>query len=930
MKRENEGIVHPDLIHLLMEARKGKLKHETSKEEKVEGSRFALFEIEILFYHLRSKFDIIPVQKTIIPMKIEPKQFNLVSENGLVLIMFLFLLVVIVSVCVYYKLVKPCDYWKQKGIAYVPSWPLVGNLGSVVLRKKHLMDVTVDMYKNFHSERFVGYMQFTRHHLLLRDLELIKQIGVKEFSHFTDHAPLIESETDLFLSKSLVTLKGEKWSEMRATLSPAFTSSKMKNMYVLIAECAENFVNNFQTEVEVEAKEFFSKFANDVIATTAFGIQIDSVKEPNNDFFTMGVTLSNFTVWQTTKLVLSQLSKTVADFFGIEILPKHVTGFFRSIIMDNIRKRETEGIVQSLRLWPPGFQTDRLCVKNYLIQPTSPEEKPFLIEKGVAVVIPTMALHRDPQYYPEPTRFDPERFNDANKSKILPGTYLPFAKYWSGRYVTHLSSWPLVGNMGAFVMRKKHFMNVALDIYNNFPNERYVGFMQFTRPALVVRDLDLIKQIGIKEFDHFHDHVTGSTSNDEIMSKALINLSGQDWRQMRATLSPAFTSNKMKNMYHLISECAENFVKHFQGKEQVSVEMKDILSRFANDVIATTAFGIKVDSLRDLNHEFFLMGKRLTTFSFGQTIKLSIILISQTIATKLQIEMLPKATATFFRSIIKNNITKRETEGIVRPDLLHLLMEARKGKLKHETVKDEKGEGFATVEESHIGKNTKQMELTDNHIVAQALLFFFAGFETVSTASSFLAHELAVNPDVQKKLQEEIDAVNEEHEGKIPYEILLSMKYFDQVVCESLRKWPAAFQTDRICTKNYTILPKKAHERVLEIEEGVLMVIPIMALHRDPQYYPEPERFDPERFSEENKDRFVPGTYLPFGLGPRNCIGSRFALLEIKTLFFHLLSKFDIVPVKETKIPFKINPKQFNLTVEDGFNVGFKPRNVRN
>lgn len=142
----------------------------------------------------------------------------------------------------------------------------------------------------------------------------------------------------------------------------------------------------------------------------------------------------------------------------------------------------------------------------------------------------------------------------------------------------------------------------------------------------------------------------------------------------------------------------------------------------------------------------------------------------------------------FFRSIIKDNIQKRESEGIARPDLIQLLLEARKGKLKSETAKEEKREGFATAEEAEADPNAQHIELSDEHIVAQAMLFFFAGFDTVSTTSSFMAHELAANPDVQKKLQHEIDNVRQRYGSKIPYEGVLGMKYLDQVVSGERKK----------------------------------------------------------------------------------------------------------------------------------------------
>ena len=261
--------------------------------------------------------------------------------------------------------------------------------------------------------------------------------------------------------------------------------------------------------------------------------------------------------------------------------------------------------------------------------------------------------------------------------------------------------------------------------------------------------------------------------------------------------------------------------------------------------------------------------------------------------------------------------------------MIHLLLEARKNGIKHDEklVQDT---GFATVEESEIHKNPKnaKAEITDQDMTSQALLFFFAGFDSVSTLMCFMSHELAVNPDIQKRLIEEVDETRDVCKGQITYGGVLSMKYMDMVVSEALRKWPSSVAVDRVCTKPYTIEAKYPDERPLLLEKNAVVWLPIFGLHRDPNHYPEPECFDPERFNDRNKINIKPYTYLPFGSGPRNCIGSRFALLEIKTLFFYILSHFRIVPVEKTPIPLVISKKKFNLTAEKGFRLGLKRRSM--
>lgn len=91
---------------------------------------------------------------------------------------------------------------------------------------------------------------------------------------------------------------------------------------------------------------------------------------------------------------------------------------------------------------------------------------------------------------------------------------------------------------------------------------------------------------------------------------------------------------------------------------------------------------------------------------------------------------------------------------------------------------------------------------------------------------------------------------------------------------ESLRMWTPAILTDRKAVRPYTIPAREPGEKDLHLEQGTICSVPIYNIHRDERYYPNPNKFDPERFNDENKNKILPGTYLPFGIGPRNCIGN--------------------------------------------------------
>lgn len=147
---------------------------------------------------------------------------------------------------------------------------------------------------------------------------------------------------------------------------------------------------------------------------------------------------------------------------------------------------------------------------------------------------------------------------------------------------------------------------------------------------------------------------------------------------------------------------------------------------------------------------------------------------------------------------------------------------------------------------------------------------------------------------------------------------------------ETLRKWPNAAQTDRIVTSPFTIEPVLPGEKPVLMNKGDRIMIPIFGIHRDPQYYENPECFDPQRFSPENRKNINPYTYLPFGVGPKICIGMKLGLLKIKLIFVYLLSHFEIVANEKTEIPLILEKSVITMKAKNGFQLSFKRRNLYN
>ncbi|GBP66256.1 Cytochrome P450 9e2 [Eumeta japonica] len=387
----------------------------------------------------------------------------------------------------------------------------------------------------------------------------------------------------------------------------------------------------------------------------------------------------------------------------------------------------------------------------------------------------------------------------------------------------------------------------------------------------------------------------------DVLNDNVTFMNGIRWKLTRQTMTPLFTAAKLRNMYYIMDKSGRDFVEYVQSKPKEKAI--DLLSKFCSASIAASVFGIHTEG-STLDSPFLKMAQKAVQPSIGMTFRLALVTLFPKLMSILRIRFLGNFEK-FFIGAIKKVLRVREKQTVKTYDFAELCVELqRKGTLRDAAT------GY-------------EIEPTDEIMAAQAFFFFIAGVEPSATAMFFALFELAKHPDILDKLHDEVDDLFERCNDNPTYEDVTSMKYLDMVLDESMRIHPAVGSVQRRCTKNGGVLPVgKIH-----VEKGTFIHIPIYALHRDPKYYPEPEKFVPERFSDEEKRNIVNYTYMPFGEGHRMCLGMRFARLQVKTGLVHLLRHFTVetqdarTKMKFGKLPVQVRP--LNIDVQ------FVPRSPR-
>ncbi|KAL7297660.1 hypothetical protein TKK_0009326 [Trichogramma kaykai] len=455
--------------------------------------------------------------------------------------------------------------------------------------------------------------------------------------------------------------------------------------------------------------------------------------------------------------------------------------------------------------------------------------------------------------------------------------------FWKKRGVVGPQPQALFGNFKDILFGKAHIALLVKKFYDAYPDEPMIGmYAPRGKPILVLKDPDCIKDVLIKDFNVFSNRGLYVNKERDPLNQNLVNLEHERWRPLRNKLSPAFTSGKLREMFYLMTDCADHFERYIVKNvvDRDTIECRELAAKFTTQSIGVCAFGLDTKSLDDENSEFRKCGRELFETNFANVARRTL----QEFMPKLYELLGPfkySRAVLFFARSTKETIDYRKKNGVRRNDFVDILMDiqAQPDKLKN-------------------------IDFDEKFLAGQALVFFAAGFETSATTISNTFYELALNPDIQNKLRAEIQEEIKNNDGKLTYDGIKKMKYLDMVMKETLRKYPPGSVLVRKSGASYTFSSKK-----VQIPKDITVMIPVWAIQRDPQIYPDPEKYDPERFSEENEKSRHPMNYLPFGDGPHNCIGSRFANYQTKIGIIVVINKFKLEVCDKTCIPYIVEPR---------------------
>ncbi|XP_038223217.1 cytochrome P450 6j1-like [Zerene cesonia] len=559
-------------------------------------------------------------------------------------------------------------------------------------------------------------------------------------------------------------------------------------------------------------------------------------------------------------------------------------------------------------------------------------------------------------------------------------------QFWAQRGVPHLPPHPVMGSL-TFLQRQNPG-KWLINSYQHFNKTPYFGAWWFWRPTLIINSPEIARNVLVKDFASFRDRLLGSGTSDPIGHLNIFTVNEPLWSSIRRRLTNIFTAAKLRALQNLLDTKANQLVERIKNTEnKTAISLRMLFTDYTSDVIGTAAFGVetKISENKTSAGSALYAVLDLIEMLCARSAAGRVLVQRDTCDAALRYLLLDTADRFVdivqqcrsvivaggtmepigeFRALLDKGPGTRvrvlQCAHAAPPDrvlalcvargpancALNFSYEQRMGKeLFPKWATDYFTKVFRLVSEQRRAQRGRTGEtkdlvdaliklkeesdqnnegLTEDTIVAQAAIFLLGGFETSGAALSFALYELAFHPEIQEKMFQELVKIKEQDEnGNLDISKLTEAPYFNSVIKEVLRKYSPMGWLDRIAVQDYKI------DDNLTIEAGTPICVNAIGMHYDENYFPNPLEFNPERFMPENEKNITPFSYLPFGEGPRNCIGKRFGQISVRHALAHVALHFKVKPLANGPKPSEVEFEKHGLFLVPGQDlyVDFIPRN---
>ncbi|KAH8285773.1 hypothetical protein KR018_002887 [Drosophila ironensis] len=481
-------------------------------------------------------------------------------------------------------------------------------------------------------------------------------------------------------------------------------------------------------------------------------------------------------------------------------------------------------------------------------------------------------------------------------------------QYWNRVGIPFVPATPFVGNVWNLLRGACCFGDQFQEMYQSLAaaGHAFVGIHVLHNHALLLRDPALIKRIMVEDFSQFSSRFeTTDPTCDTMGSQNLFFCKYETWRHIHKIFAPFFAAGKVRQMYGLLEQVGEQLEVHMDqqlsGKAFVELEVKQLCALFTTDIIASLAFGIEAHSLQNPEAEFRRMCIEVNDPRPKRLLHLFTMFFFPRLSGRIRTHLYSEEYERFMRQCMDYVLVERGASGEKRNDLIDIFLQLQSSEPENSIVH------------------------RPDFFVAQAAFLLLAGFDTSSSTITFTLYELAKKPSIQQRLREELrEVLDASQDRRLTWDAINGMQYLRQVVDEVLRLYPPTAFLDRCCNarEGYD-LSAWNKGTPFKLTAGTPVYISVLGLHRDEQFWPNPDNFDPERFAPGQRQQQHPMTYLPFGAGPRGCIGTLLGQLEVKVGLLHILKNFRVELSERTLPKIKFEPKAFVLTAEGGMHLRF-------